>query len=92
MKGMPMKNPPKEKQSYGTIKVDNFSPARADGWPEAINVALSFEEALKLNLGLQQALLDINRLNRSTLAGRKSAVNLCIFTGGQITINRGRIR
>jgi hypothetical protein len=87
-----MKTPVKEKQSYGTVKVDNFSPSRADGWPEAINVTLSFEETLKLNLGLQQALLDMNRLNRSTTAGRKSAVNLCIFTGGQITINRGRLR
>ena len=29
-----------------------FSPAKQDEWPKAINITLSFEEALNLHLGL----------------------------------------
>ena len=82
----------KEKESFGTITVDNFSPKKTDAWPDAINVTLSFEEALKLQLGLQHALIELNKLNRATTAGKKTAVNLCVWTSGKITINRGKVR
>lgn len=44
----------KTKESYGTVTIDNFSPPAGDSWPEAINITLSFEDALELQLGLQQ--------------------------------------
>ena len=28
----------KEKETFGTITVDNFSPKKTDAWPDAINV------------------------------------------------------
>lgn len=84
----------KTKQTFGTVSIDNFSPQRADGWPPAINVTISFEEALKLHLGLGQILGKLNSYSRSTKAGRDAAVNLCIFTAGtpQLTINEGRVK
>jgi hypothetical protein len=82
----------KEKASFGTVTVDNFSPKKTDAWPNAINVTLSFEEALKLQLGLQHALLELNKLNRATTAGRRTGVNLCVWTEGKITINRGQVK
>lgn len=64
-----------------------------EGTPKAINVILSFEEALKLHMGLLQVLGKLNGYNRNTAAGRASAVNLCLFTSeGQLTINEGALR
>jgi len=84
----------KTKTSFGTVAIDNFSPQQTDAWPPAINVTISFEEALKLHLGLGQILGKLNTYSRSTKAGRNAGVNLCIFTAGtpQITINEGRVK
>jgi hypothetical protein len=84
----------KTKASIGTVAIDNFSPQRTDAWPPAINVTVSFEEALKLHLGLGQILGKLNSYSRSTKAGRDAGVNLCVFTTGtpQITINEARVK
>ena len=77
-----------KKRSYGGCTVDHFSPAAQAGWPKAINIVLSFEEAMKLQLSLQHRLLDINALNRSTREGKAAGVNLCIYAGqNRITVN-----
>jgi len=82
----------KKKRSYGGCTIDHFSPATKPEWPKAINIVLSFEEAMKLNLSLQHRLLDINSLNRSTREGKAAAVNLCIYTGGRrITVNPDKV-
>ena len=46
----------KKKMSYGGCTVDHFSPAVQAGWPKAINIVLSFEEAMKPSLSLQHRL------------------------------------
>ena len=75
------------------MTVDHFSPELGDGLPRAINIHLSFEEALKLHLGLTQILGHRSGYNRSTKAGRRAGVNLCLFPGvGHITINEGRVQ
>lgn len=56
-------------------------PPKTDDWPRTINITLSFEAALQLQLNLQHALLDINKLNRSTKEGKRGAVDLCLWTG-----------
>ncbi len=45
----------KRKKTFGAETVDHFSPALGDGLPRAVNIHLSFEEALKLHLGLAGA-------------------------------------
>lgn len=83
----------KKKKSFGTLYIDHFSPPLSANLPKAINTILSFEEALKLYLGLGQILGRLNSYNRATTIGKKSAVNLCIFRGSRrITINEGAIR
>lgn len=83
----------KRKKSFGTVTVDHFSPELDDDLPRAINIHVSFEEALKLHVGLTQILGSLNGYKRSTKAGRLSCVNLCLFPSiKRITINEGRVR
>ena len=83
----------KKKESYGGCTVDHFSPAVGPGWPPAINVVLSFEEAMKLSLSLQHRLLDINGLNRSTREGKAAAVNLCLYPDRcRMTVNPDKVK
>jgi hypothetical protein len=62
-------------------------------WPRAINITLSFEEAMRLHLGLGEVLGKLNSYNRATNAGRLSGVNLCLYPQQRrITINEGRVK
>jgi hypothetical protein len=96
-----MPNDIKTKSSFGAATVDHFSPPRKEDWPKAINVVLSFEEALKLHLGLGRSatggqwspLGKLNSYNRNTKAGRDSAVNLCLYPQAKrITINEAQVK
>ena len=80
----------KNKKTFGTLDIDHFSPALPINIPAAINIILSFEEALKLHLGLGQLLGKLNSYNRATTRGKKSAVNLCVWSNSKrIAINEG---
>lgn len=88
-----MASNPKRKSTFGSSNVDHFSPALSGGTPKAINVILSFEEALKLHLSLGQLLGHLNGYNRSTSDGKRTAVNLCVYTNHQrIAVVEGKIR
>jgi hypothetical protein len=56
------------------------NPAREDLSPNTpkLNLFISFEEALKLNLALQERLRAINKLKQSTTEGKRAAVNLVV--------------
>ena len=83
----------KTKKSFGSIRIDHTSPAVPAGMPKALNLHISFEEAMRLHLGLGQALAKLNSYDRSTKSGKKSAVNLCLYCHtGRITINEGTVR
>jgi hypothetical protein len=83
----------KTKKSFGTVRVDHFSPARTDAWPTGINIVLSFEEALELQIGLQSAILKLNSHDRKTKRGRDAAVNLRVLMDvASITINEDQVR
>ncbi len=85
-----MAKTPRTKVTFGSATVDHFSPKLNDV-PKAINVNVSFEEALKLHLSLGQALGKLNSYNRSTKQGRDAAVNLCIYTQqGRIAVVEGK--
>jgi len=62
-----MPNEVRTKKTFGTIAIDHINEG-----PKAINVHVTFEEALKLHLGLSQILGRLNSYNRSTRAGRKA--------------------
>jgi hypothetical protein len=55
--------------------------------PKSLNLAVTFQEALKLHIALQSCLQSINRYDRSTAAGRDMGVALSIkFDTQQITV------
>ncbi len=81
----------KKKESFGTIKVHHISPELPESTPTAINLHLSFEEALKLHLGLGQLLGQLNSYDRKGRAAKRTGANLCLFTNqDRITINESR--
>jgi hypothetical protein len=67
------------RRGFGSAMVDHISPPLVDP-PTAINICLSFQEALKIHLGLGQILQHLNSGNRSTRNGRQAGVDLCLFT------------
>ncbi|MBS1717645.1 MAG: hypothetical protein JSS72_07925 [Armatimonadetes bacterium] len=83
----------KTKSSFGTIRVDHVSPPLSGDTPKGINLVISFEEALKLHLGLLQVLGKLNGYNRNTAEGKASAINLCLFTDtNRLTINEDKVK
>lgn len=57
-----------------------------------MNLVISFEEALKLHLSLGQALGKLNSYNRATVGGKRSAINLCVYTQKKrITVNEAKL-
>jgi len=87
-----MSNEIQTKKSFGSLVVERISPALDPENPPAINIYLSFEEALKLYFGLNQALAKLNSYNRATTEGKRAAVNLCLYTDKRrMTINEGKL-
>ncbi len=88
-----MSNNVKRKSTFGSAHIEHFSPPLPEGTPKAINVTISFEEALKLHLSLGQLLGHLNGYNRSTTEGKRMAVNLCVYTEqGRISVVEGKTR
>jgi hypothetical protein len=82
----------KTKKTFGTLDVARISPEPKAGGPRAINIHMTFEDALKLHFGLGQALAKLNSYNRSTTDGKRATVNLCVFTDiNRLKINEGQL-
>jgi hypothetical protein len=82
----------KTKQTFGSLEVVRLSPKPKDDGPQVVNIIISFEEALKLHLGLGQALGKLNSYNRATSAGKRSAINLGLHVKlMRITVNEAQL-
>lgn len=68
----------KHPKSFGSAKIDHINPQPLNG-TKSINIHFSFEEALRLHFSIGQALGKLNSYNRGTKAGRRTAVDLCVF-------------
>lgn len=80
--------------SFGTCRFSRTSPARAAIGPATriLNVYLSFEEALKLNLAIDECLRKLNTYNRSTKFGKSSGLNIAIHLEQErITVNEQKV-
>jgi hypothetical protein len=76
--------------SFGSCEYDRLSPPREKltASTKVLNIALSFEDAMKLGLAVDECIRKINTYNRSTRAGKKSAVNLAIHLHAErISVN-----
>jgi len=84
---------PKKTFSFGSAAVNRFSPPMGENPPASLNIIISFEEALKLKLGLDHILMQLNSYNRSTKKGKDSAVNLCLYPARKrITISESNVK
>ncbi|MFG0329749.1 MAG: hypothetical protein ACF8PN_07610 [Phycisphaerales bacterium] len=81
--------------SFGGATLDHIRPEPdfQSGQKKALNLVLSFEEALKLHLSLGQALGHINGYNRATAEGKRKAVNLFVQTDtSRIVVREGEMK
>ena len=83
-----MTNKPRTKASFGGGRVHKVSPPLEQ---DSCNIAFSFEEALKLNLALQAALHDINRLDLRLKENREMRVLLSL-KGERVSVLNERIK
>ncbi len=82
----------KTKKTFGTTEVIKLSPEPTNDAPISLNMVITFEEALKLNLSLGQALAKLNSYNRSTVDGKRTAINLCLHRlTSRITVNETKL-
>jgi hypothetical protein len=63
---------------HGSCRIDESNPRKGGG----LNVFISFEEACKLQVSLQSALIAINRHKRSTKLGKSIGVGLWVDPSG----------
>jgi hypothetical protein len=85
---------PKKKSSFGACTYARTSPKQDTLSPstKVLNLFISFEEALKLSLALDECVRKLNSYNRSTTAGKRTALNLTIhFHADRIAVNEGKI-
>jgi hypothetical protein len=66
--------------SYGSCSFERVNPSREDlsSATPKLNLFVSFEEALKLNLAIQERLRAINKLKRNSKKGKRAALNLVV--------------
>jgi len=62
--------PAKSADYHGSARYARTSPDVAAQGVESINVYLTFEEALRLLLAVQSCVMNLNKYNRSSSAGR----------------------
>ena len=71
---------PALKQTFGGCTFEGTSPKVAALSPQTpmLNVWMSFEEALKFSLAVQECVRKLNSYNRATTAGRQTGLNIAV--------------
>ncbi len=80
--------------SFGSCEFVKTSPPKAKLSPDIkkLNIVIPFEEALKINIALDECIRKLNRYKRSTTKGKAAAVNLVVhFDVGRISVNEKTI-
>lgn len=90
---MPVKTRQKAKAyTFGSCSFAKMSPlqSKLTSATEGVNVFLKFDEALKLNLAIDECVRRLNSYNRATAGGKSAALVLTLFLGkNRITVNQG---
>ena len=88
------KRVPLKKATFGTCAYGKTSPDQATLSSETkiLNMFLSFEDALKMNLAIDECIRRLNKYSKSTAEGKRAALNLCIhFDQKRIRVHEGKI-
>jgi hypothetical protein len=70
----------KKDDYHGSCNYVRTSPDIAAQGIKSVNLELTFDAAMQLSLGIQSALLNLNRYNRSTKKGREMGLCLSVKT------------
>ena len=76
--------------SFGSCEFIKLSPPQENltSSSKKPNVVIPFAEALKLNLSIDECVRKLNKYKRSTIKGKKAAVNLVIhFDVNRVSVN-----
>lgn len=87
-------NAPTKTFSFGTCNFSRTSPPQESlsASTKVLNVVLSFEDALKLGLAIDECVRKLNSYNRSNTAGKRSALNLALHLDKhRISVNEGKV-
>ncbi len=88
---MAEKTSPKLKSfSFGSCDFTRTSPGLDTLSPntQMLNIEVSFEDALKLHLAIGECVRKLNSYNRSTRAGKRTALNIAVhLSKGRLTVN-----
>jgi len=58
-----------------------------------VNIVVSFEDALKLNLAISEGVRALNKNNRATREGRDAALCLTVYLDKKrITVNQAKVK
>jgi hypothetical protein len=79
-----------KKFSFGGCAVSSFSPEvlKLSSTTEMLNVSMSFEDALKFSLAIQECVRKLNSYNRSTGAGKRTGLNIAVhLQKRRLTVN-----
>ena len=86
--------PKKKEFSFGGCAISKISPKRdtLSEKTKILNVQIAFEEALKLNLAIEECLRKLNSYKRSTRAGKMMGLNLAIHLDvSTVSVNEEKI-
>ncbi len=82
----------KAEDYHGGCRVVRINPETLVDGVESLNFEISFEQALRLSLALQSALVSLNRYNRATVIGREMGVLFLLdIAGKSVSVMEKRI-
>jgi hypothetical protein len=78
--------------AFGACSYEKTSPKQLAHATRAVNVVLSFDEALKLNLAIDEGVRRLGRYNRATSAGKRAGLMLIVhFDKRRIRVQEGKL-
>lgn len=83
------------KQSFGTCAYSHTAPSREKFGTDTrvLNITVGYDEALKLSMALQAALLQLSRYNFATRPGKRAAVRLAVHLDqDRLSLHEGAAR
>ncbi len=85
-------DPVLKRDSFGACSFERLSPSELATSTPALNVVMSFEEALKLNLAIHECVRKLGRYNRARAEGKKAALMMVIHLDTRrVRIQEGRL-
>ncbi|QDT72341.1 hypothetical protein [Lacipirellula limnantheis] len=83
----------KKAYSYGVIFLDQITPPIPVNGRKPIEIDMTMDEALKLHLGLLQALTELNRLDRRSPMSRARGIRFSLYPDqNRMMIEQGSVQ